>query len=189
MAPTPSLKVSKTFMFRGAPRIFTNRYHFNGGVPADDAAWGTFMDAVVAAEVAIFKAETEIVQVDGYDAGSDLPVFTKAYTSDGTGTFFAAVETPGQDAALIRYSTTARSTKNHPIYLYNYYHECYSDGAHTADDLDPDQLGAMETYADAWMAGFSDGTNTYVRAGPNGATAEARLVHPFITHRDFRLRT
>jgi len=41
------------------------------------------------------------------------------------------------------------------------------------------------TYASTWIgAGFSDGTTTYNRAGPNGATATGVLVEPLITHRD-----
>jgi len=44
----------------------------------------------------------------------------------------------------------------------------------------------LETYATAWISGFSDGANTYNRAGPNGAAAVARTVSGFLTHRDFR---
>jgi hypothetical protein len=85
----------------------------------------------------------------------------------------------------VRYSTTARSAKNHPIYLFNYYHGIGSDGSAGVDVLDASQKAALETYATAWMAGFSDGTITAVRAGPNGATATSRLVLPEVRHRDF----
>jgi hypothetical protein len=54
-----------------------------------------------------------------------------------------------------------------------------------ADDLNSAQKTALEEYADDWLAGFSDGTNTLVRAGPHGVTATARTVKPEITHRDF----
>jgi hypothetical protein len=75
--------------------------------------------------------------------------------------------------------------RNHPIYLFNYYHGIKAYAASDIDTLTPQQITLFNAYADDWLAGFSDGTNTYVRAGPNGATATARLVEPDLTHRDF----
>lgn len=185
VAPTPSVKVEKTFDFRGSLRTWSNRYHFNGGTPADNAHWETLFDAIVAAEKHIFKSDITIVNCIAYAAGSDLPVHNKTYTTVGDGSFATWFDTPGQTAALVRYSTTARSVKNHPIYLFNYYHGAGWGAGTDADTLDPGQKTALETYATAWMAGFSDGTITAVRAGPNGATATSRLVSPVLTHRDF----
>lgn len=139
----------------------------------------------MAAERHIHKSSVTIVSAVGYAGGSELPVHSKTYTTAGDGTFSGAVEVPGEVAALVRYSTTARSTKNHPIYLFNYYHHMgYPSGGPT-DDLEGGTKAALETYADAWLAGFSDGTITAVRAGPNGATATSRFVEPKLTHRDF----
>ena len=80
MAATPSIKIVKQMDYLGAPRQWSNRYHFNGGTPADGTHWTTLADAVVAAEKAIYKAATDfsIVHAFGYAAGSDVPVFTKA---------------------------------------------------------------------------------------------------------------
>jgi hypothetical protein len=177
--------VSKTFTFRGATRTFHNRYHFNGGTPADLTHWNTLFDAVVAAEKAVYPNTVSIVQCTGYAAGSDVPVATKAYTQAGTGSFSNFDEVPGEAAALVRYSTTARTTKNHPVYLFNWYHGIGADAFAHADNLNPANKTALETYATAWIAGFSDGTITAVRAGPNGATATSRIVSPWIKHRDF----
>jgi hypothetical protein len=47
------------------------------------------------------------------------------------------------------------------------------------------QLSAIGTYGNAWITGFSDGTITAVRAGPNGVTASGALAETYITHRDF----
>lgn len=185
MAATPSLKVIKSFTYRGVTRTWSNRYHFNGGTPADSAHWTTFSDAVVTAEKATIGINVAtIVGTVGYAAGSDIPVFNKTYTTAGTGSFTGWVATPGDCAALIRYATTARTTKNHPIYLYNYYHGAgYTSGA-DVDTLNTPQSTALGTYAGHWISGFSDGTLTLVRAGPNGATATGSLIEPKITHRD-----
>ena len=184
MAATPSLKVTKSWTYRGVARRFSNRYHFVGGLPPDTAHWTTLADAVVTAEKAIYISSTTIVQVDGYAAGSDVPVFTKTYTTVGTMATTAQMPVPGDCAGLIRYSTTSRTSKNHPIYLFNYYHSVQSVTG------GPDTVGAVQataygTYASAWVgAGFSDGATTYNRAGPNGATAVGELVEPLVTHRD-----
>jgi hypothetical protein len=70
------------------------------------------------------------------------------------------------------------------VYLYNYYHGAMGSNVTQMDTLYPTQSAAMLTYANAWITGFSDGSATYNRAGPNGATATGAFVEPLITHRD-----
>jgi hypothetical protein len=187
MAATPSIKVIKSFAFKGGTRLYSNRYHFNGGTPADATHWHTLMDAVVNAEKAATSPNATIVECVGYAAGSDVPVATKLYTTVGTVAFGAhASQAPGECAALVRWSTAARTTKNHPIYLFAYWHTVAFDNSFTdADKLEPNQKTALGTYATAWITGFSDGSNTYVRASPNGAAATGSVVEEYLTHRDF----
>src|SRR5690242_19370070 len=187
MAATPSIKVIKSMPWRGTTRQVSNRYHFNGGTPADNAHWTTLSDAIVAAEKAVIwnGSGMQIVETIGYAAGSDVPVFSKAYAVAGT---FADVNlhaAPGEVAALVRYATAARTGKNHPVYLFNYYHGVGHKDGDPADTLIATMRTAFETYASAWIAGFSDGANTLVRSGPNGATAVSRVCEQFLTHRDF----
>lgn len=182
---TPSVKIEKSFSYRGSARVFSNRYHFNGGVPADNTHWNTLFDAIVAAEKSIYPTSVTIVKAVAYEAGSEMPVHDKTYSQAGTGNFTFGTKCPGDCAAVLRYATTARSSRNHPIYLFNYFHGVfYSTGA-TPDTLDVDQADAISDYATLWIAGFSDGTITAVRAGPHGATATSELVHTEVRHRDF----
>jgi hypothetical protein len=184
MAATPSIKVTKTFTYRGVSRTFSNRYHFNGGTPADAAHWTTLSDAIVTAEKACIVPPIQITKTTGYAAGSDVPVFTKTYATTGTMSTAGGVQGPGDSAALVRYATTARTPKNHPIYLFNYYHGPLI-GTGAPDTLVAAYVTALGTYAAAWdTAGFSDGTTTYNRAGPNGATAVGHTVSTLVTHRD-----
>jgi hypothetical protein len=188
VAATPSIKVVKTITFKGGVRTYSNRYHFNGGTPADVAHWHTLMDNVVAAEHPALVNTNTITECVGYAAGSDVPVATKVYATAGTVTGAGTSQlVPGEVAALVRFSTAARTTKNHPIYLFNYYHSVYNvdTNASTVDKIDPNERTALGTYASAWIAGFSDGTITAVRASPNGAAATGSVVEEYLTHRDF----
>lgn len=183
----PSIQVVKTFTYRGGLREFSNRYHFTGGVPADSAHWTTLSDAITAAEKLIYGSTTgvTIVRTVGYDAGSDVPVFSKVYALAGTATLTNIGFTPGDVAALVRYSTAAKTGKNHPIYLFNYYHgACFQTGG-SADIPNTDQKNLMSTYATAWITGFSDGTSAKHRCSPGGALATGSLVSPYLHHRDF----
>lgn len=187
MAATASIRVVKSFPFKGGSREWSNRYHFVGGVPADDAAWFTLMDAVVASEHASLSTDTTIVQCYGYAPGSDVPVAEKVYSVAGTCTGAGGHSpAPGECAALVRWSTAAKSKKNHPIYLFNYFHGVLiNGGASSFDVLDANQKLELEGHAGAWVTGFSDGTNTLVRASPTGAVAVGSIVEEFVTHRDF----
>ena len=185
MAATPSIKIVMEMPYRGETRRVSNRYHFNGGTPTTTASWTALADAVVAAQKTAFTSRATIVEAIGYEAGSDVPVFSKTYSVAGTLVTSGVVPATGDSAALLRYSTTARTAKNHPVYLFNYLHPAIVNGT-GGDDLHLPQKAAIEAFADDWLAGFADGDgHTLVRAGPNGTTAVSRFVSPYIHHRDF----
>ncbi len=187
MAATPSVRIIKSFGFKGSTRQYSNRYHFNGGTPADDTHWHTLFDAITAAEKLALTDVQSIVEAIGYGAGSDVPVSSKTYSLAGLRTVAAGrTYAPGEVAGLVRYTTAARSVKNHPIYCFNYYHGVTVDTAAGSQDLwAPDQTGVMQTYANAWISGFSDGSITAVRASPNGHAATGAFIETHVTHRDF----
>jgi len=187
MATTPSVKVLKSCAFKNGIRVWSNRYHFNGGTPADGAHWDTLFDAIVLQEKTTLQSYITITECIGYAAGSDVPVRTKLYTTAGTLSVVGGnYDTPLETAALVRYSTAARTTKNHPIYLFNYVHGAAvsSSGIHF-ETLDANMKSALQTYGGHWVSGFSDGTITAVRASPNGAGATGVTVEQYVTHRDF----
>lgn len=185
MATTPSVRIIKSFPYRGGTKEFSNRYHFNGGVPADTAHWINLFDAVTAYEKSLWTPFVTVTGAVGYEAGSEIPVASKSYSLAGTGSWTSQARAPGDSAILLRWATTARSSKNHPIYLYNYYHGVCTNATTTGDIPDSTQKGIIDTYAGIWISGMSDGTHTLVRAGPNGATATGHQVETYITHRDF----
>lgn len=186
MADLPSIKVIKSMPYEGGTKLWSNRYHFTGGEPADSSHWSTFAHAIGSAERAIYGSEVSIVAFVGYNADSDEPVWSADILYSGTyspGT--GAVRAPGDCAAIGRWGTAARSTKNHPVYLMSYWHGVYRDSS-GADVVAGDQQSAYGTYgATWWETGFSDGVNSYLRGGPRGAAAVSFREPTVIRHRDF----
>src|SRR5215469_2430172 len=99
MAPTPSIKVLKSVAYRGNTKIWSNRYHFLGGTPADSAHWTTLANAIIAAEKLTYTAAQTITGWTGYAAGSDVPVASAVVSVAGTATPTNAQRMPGNTAA------------------------------------------------------------------------------------------
>lgn len=185
MAATPSIRSVKTLPRRGGTVQWSNRYHFSGGTPADLAHWTTLADNVTDQEQICFGPDVEIVEVLCYAAGSDLPIHSITYAKTGT-MVVTGTEIPPSDCTLFtRFSTDQRTVKNHPIYLFNYFHGARMDSTAQRDTPSSLQRTRLQELADGWVSGYSDGAVTYHRAGPNGAVALDAIVATWIGHRDF----
>jgi hypothetical protein len=194
--PTPddrhSILITKSFSYRGRTQLWTNRYHFEGDLPPDATHWQTFADAIVAAEKLALLPSVEIVLATGYDSSTATltnlhgdAVWSAPYSVAGTHSAGTGEEpAPGDCAALVRYATPARSVRNHPVYLFNYYHGVLLPNG-GGDSLTTGQKTLLGNYAAAWIAGFSDGAETHERCGPHGAVAIGSSVNDFVRHRDF----
>lgn len=191
MATNPKIVIRKRFTYQGVGKEYSNSYHFDSGVPSDFAHWHTLATNVIAAEKLIFPASTHIIGAIGFTSDDEPPVYTETFDVAGTLAVTGGSSAPGDCCALLRYTTTQRSSTHHPVYLYNYFHGAvdYDSGSGHPDGLlYIPQKDAIEAYAAAWIDGMSDGDGAYSRAGPLASLTSSAIAgscNQWIRHRDF----
>jgi len=180
-----SVKIVKTISYRGTTRQWSNRYYFNQTSLPSTTDQDTISAAIVATEKLQMGSRVGFVEAVWYAAGSDVPVRTTTLSGTGSMPYSGTAQTPGDCATLIRFSTTQRTSKNHPIYLFKYYHDAvYATGG------DPDTVVTIQHSRNGdtgaiLVTGITAGSTVYKLAGPHGAVAQGYVAEPLITHRDF----
>lgn len=186
VSTVPSLKFRFSTPYKGGTKSWSIRWHFSGGTPANLAAWTTLANAIAADLKNIISARTTLVDATTYNAGSEVPTNVIALNLAGTFVDGTAAAAPLECAAMVKWTTTQRTSKNHPIYLFQYLHDVYQTiGSADKELLNPTQRGFIDGFATRSVTGYSDGTLTLKRAGPRGAVAQAKILPTYITHRDF----
>ncbi len=182
----PSIKIKLRTPYRGSTRDFSCRFHFAGGTPSDATHWAALALAVRNDMKALVSSGITFIGSVGYAAGSEVPVWSE--TVSIAGTLATGSPTPGDAAFMLRWTTDTRSSKNHPIYLFNWCHGASWSGSGSSDTLLAAQQSAAQTFAAKWAsggAGFSDGAATYHRCGPYGAVGLVGTCDTYVRHRDF----
>jgi hypothetical protein len=172
----PSLTLVKSFTYRGAPEEWSNTYFLTGDTPVDSAHWKTLADNVIDDEKTLYDSSVTVVRAIGHEPGESVAVWSYDYAAaseEVAGTLtegVSVVPQGGDSAAWIRWSTDQLTSRGKPIYLRSYW------------------ITAAQAYGDAWIAGYSDGTETYHRAGPHGVVGLVALPSAFVTTRTLERR-
>ena len=187
VAPMPSLRVHMVVPYEGASHDWSMRFHFSGGVPASDADWLTFAEALWTSLKPGILDNVHRHAYTGYVSDASPAVFNSVPASAaGTCSRTGLQTQTAYIAANMYWPTDARDSRNHPIYLRNYVHGVVIQDADACQPVGTVQKAALAAFAQAFSdagAGFSDGTNTYKRAGPNGAVGLSGLCAQYPSHR------
>jgi len=193
MAATPSLTIVKKMQYRNfSDEEWSNTYHFNGGTPADSAAWKALADAVIAQEKTVFKSYCSVVRAYGHEAGNPISVWTYNYeTGSGAvpGTFnpgSSYYPLAGDQAGVLEWETADFTSRGKRIYLRKFIHAGAEEADTQGDTVHPDWADALDAYGAAWVTGFISGT--YTIAGPNGADGSSPKHLPYVTTRTLKRR-
>lgn len=174
---------------RGITKLWSTSFHLDTAVP-DLTTFELLADALATGGthqlMQCFWNDQELVGIDYYAAGSDIASHSKTYAEVGYKTHSTDTIQSSDSVALWRWATTARTSKNHPVYLFNYMHGVRSTQGAATDAVDSNQHTDMDAYANRLVTGVSAGGLTFKRAGPNGAVAQSVLIETYIHHRDFR---
>lgn len=186
---TPPTEASIKWIFespyQGGTKRWSTRFYLTGGDWQDLAHFNTLSDAIETELRSVTATESTIVESVGFNGGSFLPVHTKPYGLAGTQTLDGPAFAPLEACYLLRFTTTQRSSKNHPIYLFNYIHNAMINASGTPETPRASMKAAWQTRCNDLVAGYSDGSLTRRRCGPRGAVAQAGVCETYLTHRDF----
>ena len=184
----PSIQVIKTMTYRGnTGHTWSNRYFLNGISSLTTTTATEIMDAIAAQEPLIYFTDQKITQMVAYNPGSDVPLLEKTYNVVGEAVLTGANPSPGDAAAVARFKTTQRTSKNHPVYLFKYWHGVWWAQGGSPDDILPAQRTLFDAYAQKWVQGivYGGGAGTVTMCGPYGAVAQDHLILQNLRHRDF----
>lgn len=181
-----SVKVSKETAYKGGVKTWSNRYYFNVNVDMTEAVFEALATWIKGREVNFLTTRTTFTSAIGYDPGSEIPVWSETLTGTGAATISGSESLATLEVcALHRYSTTQRTSKNHPIYLFKYYHDQILGTGSDREAMVSGRNTTQQTNAQDFVDGVDIGGTTYKVCGRYGAVGQSVTVEPMFTHRDF----
>lgn len=190
MPPAPPTQNAFRFVFSSTYKGGTRQWSTKLFTNQTNSLTQAILDAMVTDQLAYIKPALPtwctIVEALAYDPGSDIPVATNSINQACTFAPGTLTPTPLETAAYFRFATTARTSKNHPIYLGQYIHDVMTQPSQTDHELlQTDQMENLRQWLARWVSGITISGTVYKKAGPYGAVAQSLHVPIYTTHRDF----
>jgi hypothetical protein len=189
-----SLRLDKSFTYRGSPEKWSNRYHFDGSNPADAVEWKAIVDALVAQEKTLYKSGVTVVYAAGYTSDTGAAVYTRDFTitpdTPVPGTFSGSgPDAPGDAAMWARWWCGQYNSRGKKIYARKYFHGVTTNGTTSGDSLSTSQKTALNTFAALLRTGLAVATYTTRHlCDKNGHAAVDNNVVTYITTRTLKRR-
>lgn len=171
--------------YRGGAKVWSNLWHWTGASWASQGQVDTFAGNLWDTIKGQVLAGTTFVEAVAYNAGSFLPVYTHTSGAAGTYTDASNPQAPLEASALWRFTTDQRTSKNHPIYLFKWFHHVQTEGLTSPDSLRNGLHSGMGGAISDILAGITDGTNTRNYCGPFGAVAQTGTCNSLLHMREF----
>jgi hypothetical protein len=191
-----SIRLDKSFPYRGNAEIWSNRYHFAGANPVDNVEWGAIVDALVQSERSCYSSRTTVVYAAGYLTDPGVAVFTRDYTvtpnSPVPGTFVPGTlpAATGDDAAWVRWNCGQVTSRGKKIYLRKYFHDVYLNAAGGGDALYTNQKSAIQNHGTACRGGLIvSGHASRLICDKHGNTALDNETVTYVTTRTLKRRS
>src|SRR5690242_2681345 len=121
MAATGRIKMTFSISRKGESRAWSTSFHLDPAVP-DLTTFEDLADWLAEGFRESLYSDVEITGASYYPPGADIPTHSKPFSITGGRAHSDDTQLSSDTVALWRWPTTARTSKNHPIYLFNYVH-------------------------------------------------------------------
>lgn len=194
MATATGIVMNKKFTYRGdTEETWSNKYWLTGAPPGPQSEWETLARELANMEAQVLNSATHIIGWYGYNDNSPNAISIASADWEAAGTQVTGVFVPstgkrfaGDQAAMVEWKTSRKSTRGKWIYLRKYFHGGFED-ANNPDDLETGYLAALQVYGDELLNG-SGPLARKIRSAKQDEVLQARIVSPFTTTRTLHRR-
>lgn len=194
MATATGLTMIKEFEYRDdTNERWSNKYWFTGTVPANDTEWRALFDQLAVQEKTLYAPTTTIVGGYGYndtaaDANSVWTVDLEILGETVPGTLLNTQGNPcaGDQAGLIQWRTSRKSSRGKWIYLRKFMHGGFVNST-DPDRISPAAITAYTAFA-TLLGGGSFAGGRVIRSAAQDEALIGQVISPWVTTRTLKRR-